>query len=260
MYQQFFGLTDEPFGVSPDPRYFFATPQHAEAAAALYCALVERRGFAALIAAPGLGKTSVIVHLLERLKDRALVAMLVHPYFEANNLLESILAGFGVEPHADPLLRRKQLIGFLTVARISGKTCVVILDEAQNLTTATLEMIRMLSNFETAHEKLIQFVMVGQPALAPLLRRPESEQLRQRINVIARLTPLEDTQVEAYIAHRLRVAGASTGPFSEAAIRCIAQASAGVPRNINTLCFNALITAYGAGQEDRRGIGYPPGC
>jgi len=92
-------------------------------------------------------------------------------------------------------------------------------------------------------------VMVGQPALAPLLRRPESEQLRQRINVIARLTPLEDTQVEAYIAHRLRVAGASAGPFSEAAIRCIAQASAGVPRNINTLCFNALITAYGAGRK-----------
>jgi general secretion pathway protein A len=247
MYQRFFGLNADPFGVSPDPRFFYASSQHVEASAALYYAIAERRGFAALIAPPGLGKTSVVVNLLGRLRDHADVVFLVHPKLDGDTLLESVLNGLGVDPDGDPARRTRQLATHLSALDSSGRTCVVILDEAQNLGVEALETVRMLSNFEVPGRKLIQFIFVGQASLAALLKRPECEQVRQRINVIARLEPLRSTDTAAYIAHRLRVAGAEQSPFTPAAVRAISAASAGVPRIINTLCFTALTLAFGAG-------------
>jgi type II secretory pathway predicted ATPase ExeA len=246
MYHSFFQLGTEPFGVSPDPRFFFAGAQHVEAAASLWYAISERRGFAALIAPPGLGKTTVIVSLLERLRPVADVVFLVHPKLDSDTLLESVLGGLGVSPDTDPAKRTRQLAARLTEADNRNRTCVVILDEAQNLGMEALETVRMLSNFEAPGRKLIQFIFAGQPALAKLLSGPECEQIRQRINIVARLQPLQPSDVGAYIEHRLRVAGAPCNPFTDGAVRRIAAASKGVPRIVNTLCFAALTLAFAA--------------
>ena len=244
MYCAYFGFAEEAFGVSPDARFFFPSSQHAEASAALYYAVSQRRGFAVLIGAPGLGKTSILVNLAERIAAGARVAFFVHPEFEGGAVLESVLLAMGLEPESDPVRRHRQLHAFLLELHREGKTCVVIFDEAQHLDAESLETIRMLSNFETPRQKLIQFVLAGQPALADLLRSPECEQILQRVNIVARLEPLGAQQVEQYIAHRVARAGASRNPFLPEAVRAIATASKGVPRNINTLCFNALTIAF----------------
>lgn len=248
MYCPYFGFREDPFGVSPDARFFFPSAQHSEASAALYYAISQRRGFAVLIGAPGLGKTSVLVNLMERIGADARVAFFVHPRFEGGAALESVLLAMGLEPDPDPVSRWRQLHAFLLELHREGKTCVVIFDEAQHLDAESLETIRMLSNFETPRQKLIQFVLSGQPALAELLRSPECEQILQRVGTVARFEPLDERQVETYIAHRLEIAGAAGNPFSPDAVHAIAAASKGVPRNINTLCFNALTVAFANSQ------------
>ena len=248
MYCAHFGFAREAFGVSPDSSFYFASSQHAEASASLYYAVSQRRGFAVLIGAPGLGKTSVLVQLAEDIAAEARVAFFVHPEFEGGAVLQSVLLAMGLEPEPDPVRSHRQLHAFLLDLQRAGKTCVVIFDEAQHLDAKSLETIRMLSNFETPRQKLIQFVLAGQPALAELLRLPECEQILQRINIVAHLEPLGPLQVEQYIAHRVAHAGAVRNPFLSEAVRAIAAASKGVPRNINTLCFNALNLAFADGK------------
>ncbi len=138
---------------------------------------------------------------------------------------------------------------YLTDTRQAGKTCVVIFDEAQGLTQDTLETIRMLSNFETPREKLVQIVLAGQLRLGDTLKKPECEQIRQRLNAIARLAPLTGAEVHAYVSHRLNAAGASIGLFAPDALDAVAAASGGVPRNVNTICFNSLTLAYAVGNR-----------
>jgi general secretion pathway protein A len=249
MHFQYFGFREEPFGVTPDARFFFPSPQHAEACASLYYAIAQRRGFAVLIGAPGLGKTTTLVNVAARMAARARIAMFVHPRFETASALESVLLAMGLEPEPLVTRRHSQLHDFLLDLYRQGKTCVVIFDEAQNLTAESLESIRMLSNFETPRQKLIQFILAGQPGLARLLRAPECEQVLQRVNIIARLEPLTARQTEQYIARRLDYVGAAHNPFSAAALRAIAAASKGVPRNINTICFNALTLAFALGKR-----------
>jgi general secretion pathway protein A len=244
VYELFYGFKEEPFGVTPDPRFFYRPDQHEEAAASIYYSMAVRRGFAALIAEPGLGKTSIILSLLERLRDIADVVFLVHPTLDGECVLRSVLLGLGVSSHSEPSIQRQQFTEYLLELDRRGRSCVVILDEAQNLSVQTLESVRMLSNFEVPERKLLQFVLVGQPALADLLLRPESEQIRQRVNVIARLRPLSPNEVDGYIRFRLSAAGAAHNPFTPDAIRAIAAASGGVPRNINTLCFAALTLGF----------------
>jgi general secretion pathway protein A len=249
MYQQYFGLATEPFGVSPDTRFFFPSEQHAEATAALYYAVTQRRGFAILVGRPGLGKTSVLVNLANRISAEARVAFLVHPHLVGDKVLESVLLAMGMEPDADPVRRLRQFHAFLLQLSREGKTCVVIIDEAQNLGFKALEAIRMLSNFEAPSHKLIQFILAGQPALESLLRTPEAEQILQRISVMARLEPLNVNQSHAYITHRLAIAGRRKPLFSAEAVKELTRASEGIPRNINTLCFNALTLAFSEAKE-----------
>jgi general secretion pathway protein A len=249
MYHEYFRLREEPFGASPDPRFFYQTEPHREALASLYLAILERRGFAALIGEPGLGKTSILVELRRAVERKAYVAHLPHPFYDAASLLESVLEAFGIDPKSSHRLNCRLFQSFLIKARKAGKSCVVIFDEAQNLSRDTLEAIRMLSNFETPSEKLVQIVLAGQPDLASMLMRRDCEQIRQRIGVLARLRRLTSVEVAAYISHRLRVAGAQGPLFSSTACDEIAAASGGIPRDINTISFNALTLAFALNRE-----------
>jgi general secretion pathway protein A len=244
VYERFFHLESDPFGVSPDPRFFFPSAQHVEAAAALQYAVDRRRGFAALVAAPGLGKTTVITTLLERLRGRADIVLLVNPRVDENTLVQSVLAGFGAFPDPDPAKRLEQLATHLSNADRDGRTSVIIFDEAQNLSAQSLETLRMLSNFESPDRKLLQIILVGQPSLAALLKRPECRQIEQRINVVARLMPLGVSEVKDYVRHRWVTAGGAELPFSLEALELIATASEGIPRVVNKLCFAALTVAF----------------
>lgn len=249
MYCQHFGFAKEPFGVSPDSRFLFWSDQHTEAISSLYYIMSQRRGFAVVIGAPGLGKTSLLVDFAERIKPQAHVAFFVRPRFESGSMMESILLALGHEPQPEAFRRDRQFFNLLADFQGQGKTCIVIIDEAQHLDHGCLETLRLLSNFETPRQKLIQFVLAGQPALAKLLRSPECEQAFQRVNVVARLRPFTVTEVKKYINHRLEVAGAVRNPFSASAIQSIAGASNGLPRAINALCFDALSLAFA---EDKR--------
>ncbi len=250
MYNDHFGFHTEPFGVSPDPAFFFRSVRHQEAISALQYAIAQRRGFAALTAPPGLGKTTVISSLLASSGSNIHPVVLVYPTLAAETIIEAVLTSMNVEPALEPAARIRQLGDSLTSLDRANRTCVVILDEAQNLPVGALETIRMLSNFETMSRKLIQFVLVGQPSLETVLNRPECEQIRQRVNVVARLAPLSKNEVVEYCRHRLRVAGAVRQVFTAQAIDVIFRISEGVPRVINTIAFLALTLAYAQGRRE----------
>jgi general secretion pathway protein A len=244
MYHAHFALSDEPFGVTPDGRFFLETEQHREAVATLYYGIKQRRGFTLLTGGAGLGKTSVLVQLLNRLEGEAETAFLPHPYFDGTTVLESILSSLGLRATSSLAQSHRLFYDHLIKTHRAGRTCVVVFDESQSLPRDTLEAIRMLSNFETQTEKLLQIVLSGQPSLADALKKPDYEQIRQRVNVIARLKPLNGDEVRQYMDHRLGLAGASIDLFTPEAQELIIFGSAGVPRNINTICFNSLTLAY----------------
>jgi type II secretory pathway predicted ATPase ExeA len=252
MYHNHFSLKQEPFGVSPDGRFFYQTEQHREALAGLYYAIEQRRGFAVLVSRPGLGKTSILVQLLQLLEGKAEIAYLPQTFFDRSTVLDSILSSLNVAAGSSPAQSHRIFYEYLIKLRLAGKTCVAVFDEAHGLDHETLEAIRMLSNFETPTEKLLQIVLAGQPQLADTLGRPECEQLKQRVNFIARLEPVSTAEIRDYIAHRLTTAGGSATIFTPEATEAVALASGGVFRNVNTICFNALTIAYGL---DRQCVG-----
>jgi type II secretory pathway predicted ATPase ExeA len=244
MFHTHFGLREEPFGVTPDRRFFYQTPQHGEAVATLFYAIQQRRGFALLLGRAGLGKTSILFTLVQILKGKAQIAYLANPYYDRATVLDAILASLGLESAASPAANHKLFYQYLLKTHSAGKTVVVVFDEAQDLNRDTLEAIRMLSNFETPEGKLVQIILAGQPRLAETLKQPDCEQIRQRFSAIARLEPLTSGEVRRYMAHRLQAAGGSIALFTPGAIEMIASASGGVPRNVNTICFNSLTLAY----------------
>jgi len=247
MYHAYFGLREEPFGAAPDQRFFLPTEQHREAVATLLYSIQQRRGFSLLYGPPGLGKTSVIVQLMQRLEGKAEVAFLPHPYFDSETVFESVLDALGIPASGSRARDHRNFYEYLLRARGAGKTCVVIFDEAQNLDPETLEAIRMLSNFEAPSEKLLQIVLAGQPRLAETLARPELEQFRQRFSAVIRLRPIEAQFVPDYVKHRLAAAAGSPSLFTADALDLVARVSGGVPRNINAICFNALTIAFALG-------------
>jgi general secretion pathway protein A len=241
-----FGLREQPFDVTPDPAYLYPNPSHRAALAALKQGIEYFRGFMMLVAEPGMGKTTLLNRLMEELANSARVVFLFQTQCTSRELLCYILNELEVD-HAgmDSVAMHRALNQALLEEMLRGRRFVLIVDEAQNLEAPVLETIRLLSNFETPHSKLIQIVLAGQPQLADTLMKPGLVQLRQRIAVLSSLKPLGAAEIAEYVDHRLRVSGWNGELlFTAEAIAQLAEASGGVPRSINNLCFSALLEAY----------------
>src|SRR6266478_3753248 len=242
MFLDYYRLREQPFGVTPDPRFLYFAPAHREALASLFYGIDAGRGFLALIAEPGLGKTTLLFQLLKRLKGSVRSAFLFQTQCDSHELLRYLLEALGLDSRGQDLVQmHAQLNEFLYAEAVAGRRVAVFIDEAQNLSDTVLETVRLLTDFEAADRKLLQIVLAGQPELAHRLMRPGLAQLRQRISVVAGLERLPAAETFRYVNHRLQVAGYD-GPelFTAAALTLIAERSEGIPRNINNLCFNAM--------------------
>lgn len=246
-----FNLPQQPFDVTPDPAYLYGSASHREALASLKDGIEHFRGFAVLVAEPGMGKTTLLHKLMEELADSARVVFLFQTQCSSLELLCFILNELEVDHSGmDVVAMHRALNQALLEEMLRGRRFVLIVDEAQNLQEPVLETIRLLSDFETTHSKLIQIVLAGQPQLAETLTRPSLVQLRQRIAVLSSLKALTASETAEYIEHRLRAAGwRDSLLFSSEALDQIAESSQGVPRSINHLCFNSLLEAFHRGHE-----------
>src|SRR5262245_50572453 len=243
MVLDYYNLNEQPFGVTPDPRFLYMGPTHREALASLAYGIHSGRGFMALIASPGMGKTSILRHLLQQLSSSARISFLCQTLCRPEDISRGVLRDLGLDADVADVVRMEEHLNnvLLSEAR-SGRKVIVVIDEAQNLDAAALEHVRLLSNFETTTDKLMQIVLAGQPQLWEKLASPHLLQLRQRISIVARLQQFSPEECGLYIAHRLRTAGYdfATPLFSPEAQALIAKCSDGIPRNINNICFNAL--------------------
>src|SRR6266536_3026820 len=242
----FFGLEQKPFNPTPDPRFLYLSPGHREGLAQLLYGIQEHKGFILLTGEIGTGKTTLLRSLLSRLDGNTASAFVFDTTLPFEGLLEYMLEDFGVaKPGESHVQRLIALNNFLIERHRAGQNTVLVLDEAQNLDLHALEQIRLLSNFETQTEKLLQILLVGQPELLDKLDRPELRQLKQRIGLRCRILPLTAEQTRDYIRTRLRIAGATDlGLFSDAAITRIAEYAGGIPRLINTVCDHCLLIGY----------------
>jgi general secretion pathway protein A len=248
MYTSFFGLGEKPFAITPDPRYLFMSERHAEALAHLLYGVNEAGGFIQLTGEVGTGKTTIVRSLLERMPGHADVAVILNPQLTALQFVLTICEELGIFVRDDDATSIKDLVDILNKrlleAHAKGRRVVVIVDEAQNLSPETLEQVRLLTNLETASQKLLQIILIGQPELRDVLARVELRQLAQRITGRYHLDPLSRGETAAYINHRLKVAGANGEFFSTAALREAHRLSGGVPRIINVICDRALLGAF----------------
>jgi len=245
MYLSFFGLREQPFGVTPDPRFLYLSEAHKEALASLYYGIEANRGFIGLIAQPGMGKTTMLFHMLETFRKSARIAFLFQTHCNSREFMRLLLAELGCEEDTQDLVRMYDEFNkrLLKIAE-EGNRLIVVVDEAQNLEPEVLETLRLLSNFETPQAKLMHIILAGQPALAQKLSSPGLSQLRQRVSIVQGLAPLPPWEVRNYVEHRLRIAGYRGNPiFTSDAYESIATATEGIPRNVNNFCFNALSLA-----------------
>lgn len=246
MYREFFGLKEKPFNITSDPNFLFLSRVHKEALAHLVYGIKERKGFLEITGEIGAGKTTLCRALLSQLDRKTKSAFIFNSTLPELQLLQAIVEDYGIVVSGRTKVSLlKQLNRFLIDELSRGGNVVLIIDEAQNLSTSILEEVRMLSNLETDKEKLFQIVLVGQPELKNKLASPALTQLRQRIAVRFHITPLENNEVEAYINHRLKIAG-STGSirFEPDAIENIYSYTGGIPRLINMICDKSMLTAY----------------
>jgi general secretion pathway protein A len=245
MFLEFFGLREQPFGVTPDPRYLYLGAAHREALASLYYGIEANRGFLSLVARPGMGKTTLLFHLLQKFTHTARTAFIFQTQCNSREFMRFLLAEIGIESDVNDFVKmHEQFNRVLAQEARAGKRFIVVIDEAQNLDASVLETVRLLSDFETPQAKLMQIILVGQPNLADKLASPALTQLRQRITSLSGLNPLPPQETARFIAHRLKVAGyAGEGLFSADALELIALASEGIPRQINNYCFHALSLA-----------------
>lgn len=251
MYEHYYGLKGHPFGTNPDPRYLFLTRDAQEALACLTYGIQARKGFIVLTGEVGTGKTTLLNKLLYWLRGRrAATAFIFNSSLTSSEFLDFMLADFAIP--CNSTMKSQILIHlnrWLLERYRASEPVVLIVDEAQNLTPEVLEEIRLLTNLETSAEKLIQIVLSGQPELEEKLRLPQLRQLRQRVNLWARLSPLGVDEVRGYVAERLRIAGGDGREiFSPEALERVHVCSNGIPRLINLLCEHSLISAF-ADQE-----------
>ena len=247
MYKKFFGLTDNPFNVNPDPRFLVNTPQTEEALSVLTYGIQNRKGFVLLSGEVGTGKTTLLNKLLEGLREEGVpTAFIFNPRLSVLQFFEFMMADFGIRSETgskSQCLMRLNL--WLLDQYRAGQTAVLIVDEAQNLPLQVMEEVRLLTNLETATEKLLQIVLSGQTELDLKLRQPELRQLRQRITLRCKTCPLTLEETSHYIAERLRIAGADgRAIFDSEAVETIHKYSHGIPRVINLLCEHGLISAF----------------
>jgi len=247
MYCDFFGFSEKPFTITPNPQFIYLSEQHREAFAHLLYGIDNHAGFIAMTGEVGTGKTTVLRTLLTQLDpERYRSALIFNPCRSGEQLLASICREFGVDQgECKNFGYLDSLNLFLLEQHGAGRTVVLVIDEAQNLTPDVLEQVRMISNLETVHNKLIQIILAGQPELNDVLGRHDLRQLSQRITVRCHLTPMDMRDTAEYIRHRLKVSGCRIpGLFSSGAVRRIYRFSRGVPRLINIACEQALVMTW----------------
>lgn len=256
MYSKYFGFSDLPFTIAPDPRYLYLSAQHREALASLLYGINCNGGFVLLTGDVGTGKTTVCRCLLEQLPATAEVAFILNPKYSITELLEAICDELKISYQHS----RSQIKGYidainahLLAAHARGVNTVLIIDEAQNLSLDVLEQIRLLTNLETSSQKLLQIILIGQPELLDKLARPELRQLDQRITARYHLNALSRAELAAYVSHRLAVGGSEAPLFSRLALWRLHRLTGGVPRMVNILCDRALLGAF---VERRRTVGW----
>jgi general secretion pathway protein A len=255
MYEEYYGFTEKPFSLTPDPKYLFRSVTHASAFELLQYAIRRREGFVVITGDIGTGKTTLCRALLEQIDRKTFTALVLNPFLAEEDLLRLVLQEFGVVSREEikrgrlARVTKAELIEtlneFLLSLQSLGAQALLIVDEAQNLPMQVLEQIRILSNLETAKEKLLQIVLVGQSNLKDLLRRPELRQLDQRVAIRYDLKPLTAEETSAYVQHRLSVAGGGAAvTFAPRALARAHRRTGGIPRLINLLCDRSLLAAY----------------
>ncbi len=246
MYLDYYGLTEPPFDITPNPRFLFYSAKHREAYNHLLYGIHERKGFVQLTGEVGAGKTTLCRAMLEQLNGNFSTALILNPVLSADELMKAIATEFGLDVRGmDRLETVATINNFLLWNVEQGKDSVLIVDEAQNLTEDLLEQVRLLSNLETDNRKLLQIVLMGQPELRERLNSPNLRQLRQRITVRYHLSPLSQNEISQYIQHRLHVSGAKGVPhFTRPALWRIHHYSGGIPRVVNAVCDKALLAGF----------------
>jgi type II secretory pathway predicted ATPase ExeA len=246
MYKSFFGLRILPFGASPDPRFLCMMPQIREALACLQYGIATRKGFVVMTGEVGTGKTTLLKTVLSTFsKERVSSAFVFNPRLDVLDFLEFVLTDFGIPPTARTKSGMLLQLNRWLIERFRNRgLCVIVVDEAQNLSRELMEEIRLLTNLETSSEKLLQIVLSGQPELEEKLRDPSVRQLRQRISIWCRTQALTSEQTQFYVNERLRIAGAQEPALTPEAIKLVHHYSNGIPRIVNLICEHAMISAY----------------
>lgn len=247
MFLDHFQLQGNPFEVTADARYLYFGPDHRDALSALYLSILEGRGLAALIAGAGMGKTTLLRYLAARLKGKAAVAFLSHPYRTRTDLMGDLARKLRLPGAPSEYQLMAQLQLYLRQLAQKKRKLVLLFDEAQSLSLEALEQVRLLSNLRTSNMNLLEIIVAGQTELEDTLKQPAMEAFRQRISVTARIGRLNAAEVGRYLERRLKVAGRTEPLFEAGALDAIAQLSAGKPRNINQLCYKALALAWADG-------------
>lgn len=256
MYEAFYGLSNKPFQLNPDPGFYFGSKQHRRANAYLQYGVQQNQGFIVITGEVGAGKTTVVRGLLASLDlDKVIAANLVTTQLDAEDILRLVGAAFGVRvkdaSKADVLMA---LEAYLVNQLSQGKRCLLIVDEAQNLTPRAVEELRMLSNFQFGQQALLQTFLVGQPEFRAILQSHTMQQLRQRVTATCHIGPLDLDETQGYIEHRLKCAGSSGRPtFDSAAFDAIFKASGGIPRRVNLICDRLLLLGF-LGNKDAFGL------
>jgi general secretion pathway protein A len=254
LYQTHFGLCQAPFNITPDPSFLYLSASHREGLAQLSYGIRARKGFVVLTGEVGTGKTTLIHALLNELNGSAQTALIFSTIVSPPDLLRSVCEEFGLIEPKRPLQEihdyLESLNEFLLESYRKGENCALIIDEAQNLSAEVLESIRLLSNFETSKDKLLQILLVGQPELAVRLNSPELRQLKQRVMLRHHLRVLSLQECCEYVSNRLKVAGADRTIFTASGLESVYSYSGGIPRIVNVLCDNALLTGYALGKKE----------
>jgi len=254
LYQTYFGLSQAPFNITPDPSFLYLSASHREGLAQLSYGIRARKGFVVLTGEVGTGKTTLIHALLNDLNGSAHTALIFGAIVSPADLLRTVCEEFGLIEPKRPLQEIHDYLvslnGFLLESYRKGENCALIIDESQNLSAEVLESIRLLSNFETSKDKLLQILLVGQPELAVRLNSPELRQLKQRVMLRHHLRTLSLHECCEYVSHRLKVAGGELSIFTANALESIYSYSGGIPRIVNVLCDNALLTGYALGSKE----------